>query len=632
MLKIIKRDGRKVDFSDDKMKSAIWRAMERTEKGIDSQLTTKIVDLFKSKHSGEVEVDQIQDFIEKELMKSSRKDAASEFIKKRHERDVARNAKTKNIFMGIIQAENNEITRENANMNADTPAGMMMKFASETTKPFVDNYLISDEAKDAVRNNYIHIHDKDYYPTKSLTCLSGDTKIKIKDKRGVISQVTINFFDDFFKEKPSQEPELVTLYEPYFILGRNGWTNLNSISRRTVSAKDNYYCLLTDKGSLKVTGTHRIPVITSNGDEVLKQVDNIKVGDKLLSIDSFNTNNDHYLDLSAAFSDDSDDIIVTNINKLRKWLNYKYDFVLDESSYLSIKYYRSLEKKYSIPGDVKVDLCLSNGSRVIPMILPVTPEVADLFGALTWGYFDETVGNNLFLFEDERSINRFKEALAKTKIFGDDYRQERIRFSNKVAYYCTFDFIPVINYFSSLIKDSISGFIKRSDTIKKHFILSQVDNNFKTAYLDKSVAFEMINLLTEVGIEKVFIEIEKNKARLGINQQESKFLLEDILKKEFSVDYSVDPFESTTYTTTEIFNKSLLTKENDVVYDLETSEHWFVANDFVVHNCLQHPLDKILEKGFKAGHGEARPAKRIETASILACISMESIQNEMHKQ
>jgi len=171
MLKIIKRDGRKVDFSDDKMKSAIWRAMERTEKGIDSQLTTKIVDLFKSKHSGEVEVDQIQDFIEKELMKSSRKDAAREFIKKRQERNVAREAKTKNIFMGIIQAENNEVTRENANMNADTPAGMMMKFASETTKPFVDNYLISDEAKEAVRNNYIHIHDKDYYPTKSLTCL-----------------------------------------------------------------------------------------------------------------------------------------------------------------------------------------------------------------------------------------------------------------------------------------------------------------------------------------------------------------------------------------------------------------------------------------------------------------------------
>lgn len=48
---------------------------------------------------------------------------------------------------------------------------MMMKFASESTKPFVDDYLLSQQVRQAVLNNYIHIHDKDYYPTKSLTCV-----------------------------------------------------------------------------------------------------------------------------------------------------------------------------------------------------------------------------------------------------------------------------------------------------------------------------------------------------------------------------------------------------------------------------------------------------------------------------
>ena len=56
-------------------------------------------------------------------------------------------------------------------MNTDSPAGMMMKFASETTKPFVDDYLLGAEAREAVRHGYLHIHDKDYYPTKSLTCV-----------------------------------------------------------------------------------------------------------------------------------------------------------------------------------------------------------------------------------------------------------------------------------------------------------------------------------------------------------------------------------------------------------------------------------------------------------------------------
>lgn len=56
-------------------------------------------------------------------------------------------------------------------MNADTPAGMMMKFASESTKSYVDECMLSEDVKDAVKGNYIHIHDKDYYPTKSLTCI-----------------------------------------------------------------------------------------------------------------------------------------------------------------------------------------------------------------------------------------------------------------------------------------------------------------------------------------------------------------------------------------------------------------------------------------------------------------------------
>ena len=103
-------------------------------------------------------------------MKSSRKDVAQRYIAYRNQRSIARKAKTRDVFLDIVNIKNNDVTRENANMNADTPAGMMMKFASETTKPFVDDYLLSPESRDAVEHNYLHIHDKDYYPTKSLTC------------------------------------------------------------------------------------------------------------------------------------------------------------------------------------------------------------------------------------------------------------------------------------------------------------------------------------------------------------------------------------------------------------------------------------------------------------------------------
>ena len=168
---VIKRDGRIVGFNEEKIMAAIRKAMLHTEQGEDSSLIRRITDFISCQGNEQMTVEQIQDMVEVELMKSPRKEAAKKYIAYRDQRNIARKAKTRDMFLEIIETKSNDITRENANMNADTPAGMMMKFASETTKPFVDDYLLLPEVKEAVRRNYLHIHDKDYYPTKSLTCV-----------------------------------------------------------------------------------------------------------------------------------------------------------------------------------------------------------------------------------------------------------------------------------------------------------------------------------------------------------------------------------------------------------------------------------------------------------------------------
>ena len=168
---VVKRDGRVVGFNEEKIKAAIRKAMLTTELGEDEALICKICDRISFSGQERMTVEQIQDMVELELMNSPRKEVAKRYIAYRDQRSIARRAKTRDMFHEIIEAKNNDITRENANMNTDSPAGMMMKFASETTKPFVDDYLLSAEARDAVRSGYIHIHDKDYYPTKSLTCV-----------------------------------------------------------------------------------------------------------------------------------------------------------------------------------------------------------------------------------------------------------------------------------------------------------------------------------------------------------------------------------------------------------------------------------------------------------------------------
>lgn len=77
----------------------------------------------------------------------------------------------KEILDSIANVDSNEVTLENANINSATPAGEMMKFASVTAKEYAHDYLLSDEVRKAVDDNLIHIHDLDYYPTKSTTCL-----------------------------------------------------------------------------------------------------------------------------------------------------------------------------------------------------------------------------------------------------------------------------------------------------------------------------------------------------------------------------------------------------------------------------------------------------------------------------
>ena len=158
-------------FDNRKIVDAILKAMGVTEEGEDIVLAAEIAAAISKIDVENMSVEAIQDQVEIELMHSPRKEVAKKYIAYRNQRNLARKAKSREIFQEIIDAQATEITRENANMNADTPAGMMMKFASESTKSYVDECLLSEEVKDAVRNNYIHVHDKDYYPTKSLTCI-----------------------------------------------------------------------------------------------------------------------------------------------------------------------------------------------------------------------------------------------------------------------------------------------------------------------------------------------------------------------------------------------------------------------------------------------------------------------------
>lgn len=159
---VIKRDGRQEKFDREKIVSAITKASSSDYTDVEAMalvdLAYKIAEEIE-KAKDILTVEQIQDRIERRLMNSRYKDVAKQYILYREARNKARGRKQADLYNEIIATKANDVTRDNANMNADTPAGMMMKFAAETSKPFVDDYLLSEEAKEAVRSNYLHVHE-----------------------------------------------------------------------------------------------------------------------------------------------------------------------------------------------------------------------------------------------------------------------------------------------------------------------------------------------------------------------------------------------------------------------------------------------------------------------------------------
>ena len=166
-----KRDGRIVKFNRLKIVSAIQSAMEESGDGVNLDIANDISNNIADIDADILNVDSIHKQVEKGLSKAGFKKSLKMYKSYRNKRDIARKAPSRKAFKDIINAKPSEITRENANMNADTPAGMMMKFASENTKPYVMDILLSEATKEAIENNLIHVHDLDYFPSRSLTCL-----------------------------------------------------------------------------------------------------------------------------------------------------------------------------------------------------------------------------------------------------------------------------------------------------------------------------------------------------------------------------------------------------------------------------------------------------------------------------
>ena len=174
---IIKRDGTEAPFDSVKILNAITKAnkavggedMSPTDLLYVTEKVCKALEQRGLKH-----VEEIQDVVEETLIRFDYAKTAKAYILYRAEHTKIRNAES--YLMDIYKkltyspAIKEDIKRENANIDGDTAMGTMLKYGSEGSKYFIDNYILPKDASAAHINGDIHIHDKDFYMLTETCC------------------------------------------------------------------------------------------------------------------------------------------------------------------------------------------------------------------------------------------------------------------------------------------------------------------------------------------------------------------------------------------------------------------------------------------------------------------------------
>lgn len=165
---VTKRSGHTVPYNREKIFHAIAGAnvdggSRMTDRDID-EVTSQVEWDIQDREN--VSVEEIQDIVERELMKYDFYDVAKKYITYR-QKHAERRAAQKHLmssYRDIFFADSVDVDlkRDNANINTDASMGIMLKLGAEGAKHFVDNYVLTDEFREADKENWIHIHDKDF--------------------------------------------------------------------------------------------------------------------------------------------------------------------------------------------------------------------------------------------------------------------------------------------------------------------------------------------------------------------------------------------------------------------------------------------------------------------------------------
>ena len=170
MNKVIKRDGRVVDFERAKIVTAIESAMKETKHGVEHSVAERIAKEIEAIDDN-LSVEEIQDLVEDKLMKCKHRDSTKKYIRYRYKKEILRSSEqTYDSILRIVEHENQDINEENSNKNPIIASTQRDYIAGELSKDITNRWLLPEDIVQAHKDGIIHFHDADYFVEHIHNC------------------------------------------------------------------------------------------------------------------------------------------------------------------------------------------------------------------------------------------------------------------------------------------------------------------------------------------------------------------------------------------------------------------------------------------------------------------------------
>ena len=619
--RIVKRDGKIVDFKLDKITTAIYKALKATDRD-DYRLAEKLSGealLILEKRYGEENipsVEDIQDVVEYVLLDNKLYETAKAYILYRQKHKELRELKKLLDPAGLIEAylyQSDWLVRENSNMSFS-----LQGLNSYIVKKVVSEYWLTKiypkEITQAHRSGDFHIHDLDFlgaytYYGKEVVIAKSDGKIMVLpfDKLYEIideKEEILNKSDEAYVEYPKN----------LYVLDKNSWTKVIKVVRKKKN-RDMFF--IKNRGGRSVIVTDNHPMITENGEKIALEVDE---GDKTLTVDL-----NKLLSSENLFKNDFVDLIEEIIKQ--GWIN---------------------NDKVYIDG-IEIENNEGNNGYVhtISSIVPRKIKLTEKFGyfvgfTLAEGYlsYDEKAPRCVSLSQkDKKLLLRANEGLIENGMSGcliDRGDRFELKIKNpflRFLFEKVFKISPgaknktlpaeILSYNKDFVKGIIGGIIDGDGSIETS----------KTAISIRISSRALLEQLAVVMHLLRFTPRDRNIEGQGsIREYNGRKIVQNypiygISFRKVSEDLPSEKYESAELSTKawqdegrdewhKIINKEKANIPDEFIYDITTESGTLIVNGMWNHNCVGWDIEDLLLTGFGGVSGkiESRPAKHFRAA------------------